>query len=227
MADTPTPADRPAPEGVLAGPTTAALLTGPAIHAEDLGRRLTFLVELDRLKSVIRRNRLADDSRPENTAEHSWHLAMFALVLAPYAEPPVDVDRVVTMLLLHDVVEIDAGDTFIHDAAAMASKAEREQLAARRLFGLLPAEDAARLEALWQEFEAGVSADARFAYAMDRLQPVLLNASSGGRSWQEHGVGEARVRAISDAIGDAAPRLGDLVAAVITDAVGRGHLREG
>jgi putative hydrolases of HD superfamily len=210
------------------GPATAALLAAAhgAGPVDDLGHRLAFLVELDRLKSVVRRNRLADDSRSENTAEHSWHLALFALVLAPYAEPPVDVGRVVTMLLVHDIVEIDAGDTFIHDEAAMAGKAEREQLAARRLFGLLPAADAERYEALWQEFEAGTTADARFAYAMDRLQPVLLNALSGGRSWREHAVGAERVRAISSVIGDAAPRLGELVTAVISDAVERGHLGE-
>lgn len=195
------------------------LLATAAGLDEDLGRHIAFLVEMDRLKSVIRRNPVADGSRAENSAEHSWHLAMFATVLAPHAQPPVDVARVVTMLLLHDVVEIDAGDTFIHDDDAMAAKADRERDAAQRLFGLLPAADAERLGSLWNEFEERSSDDARFAYAIDRLQPVLLNTLSGGGSWRDHGVVASQVRAVSAPIASAAPRLGHLVAAVIDHAV--------
>jgi putative hydrolases of HD superfamily len=151
--------------------------------------QITFLVEIDRLKTVLRQNLLADGSRQENTGEHSWHLAMCATVLAEYANEPVDVSLVVQMLLVHDLVEIDAGDTFVYaDAAEMAAQAGKEQIAADRIFGLLPADQAAGLRAIWDEFEAAESAEARFAKAVDRLQPMLLNLASGGGSWERHAI---------------------------------------
>ena len=127
-----------------------------------------------------RRTTIVGGGRRENSAEHSWHLALFALVLAEHADEPVDVARVVTMLLLHDLVEVDAGDTFIYDEDGLASKAEREAAAADRLFGLLPDDQGTGLRALWEEFEARQTPDARFAAALDRLQPVLLNDANDG-----------------------------------------------
>ncbi len=155
---------------------------------------LSFFVELDRLKSVERRNRLADGSRRENTAEHSWHLGMAALVFAGFATEPIDVARAVAMALTHDVVEIDAGDTFAYDDGEhAASKEAREQAAADRLFGMLPAPTGAMLRELWDEYERGETAEARYVMAVDRMAPMLLNLVEGGRTWREHGITRDRV----------------------------------
>lgn len=181
----------------------------------DLARRLDFLMEIDQLKSVLRRSILIDGSRRENTAEHSWHLAMAALVLAPYAGEDVDVLRAVEILLVHDLVEIDAGDTYIYDAAGAADKAEREERAAERLFNLLPAEQAAHIDALWREYEARETPTATFAYAIDRLQPVLLNAGSNGRSWTEHGIAHSQAAAINAPVEQASAPLWHLVSSVL------------
>jgi putative hydrolase of HD superfamily len=145
-----------------------------------MASQLRFLLEADRLKSVIRGSRIADGSRRENSAEHSWHIALFALVLARHAVGRVDVLRVISMLLIHDLVEIDCGDTPLFDEAAAANQAAREAVAARRLVSLLPATQAAEFLALWHEFEAAVTTDARFAKSLDRLQPILLNHAVGG-----------------------------------------------
>lgn len=164
---------------------------------EDFAQRIEFLLELDRLKTVIRRSRLVDQTRFENTAEHSWHLALAVLVLAERADIEVDRARAVAMVLVHDIVEIDAGDTFAYDAVANGDKAEREQRAAERIFGLAPEGIGAELRDLWEEYEARQSPTARFAYACDRLQPILLNASTGGRSWRENGIRAAQVEALN------------------------------
>ena len=161
---------------------------------DDLGRRMAFLLEADRLKSVSRATRLADGSRHENSAEHSWHLALFALVLAEEAPEGVSVDRVIRMLLLHDLVEIDAGDTPIFGPQDGAQDAA-ETAAADRIFALLPAAQASAFRALWDEFEAADSPDAVFAKALDRFQPPLLNIAAGGGSWTDYAVTEPRVRA--------------------------------
>jgi len=151
----------------------------------DLERQLAFLREIDRLKSVVRLSPLIDRSRRENSAEHSWHIAMYALVLAQYAAGSVDVLRVVKMLLIHDIVEIDAGDVPFHVPATHAGQEERERLAAERLFGLLPDAQAAEFRELWFEFEAAKSDDAKFAKALDRFQPMLHNAATDGGTWME------------------------------------------
>jgi putative hydrolase of HD superfamily len=158
-----------------------------------LDRQLDFLRHIDRLKTVIRQSPLIDQSRRENSAEHSWHLGMYALVLAEYAEGSVDVARVVRMVLIHDIVEIDAGDTPLnlpHDAAEQAA---REHCAALRIFGLLPPEQAQEFRSLWEEFEAAVSVDARFAKALDRLQPLVHNVATGGGTWVPPRVTEIQV----------------------------------
>lgn len=151
-----------------------------------LDAQIQFLRELDQLKHVLRRAILVDESRRENTAEHCWHAAMAALTLAEYADEPVDVMRVVKMLLVHDIVEIDAGDTFAYDEAGHGDKSERENTAAERIFGLLPDEQGEELKALWQEFEAAESADAKFAKAMDQLIPFLHNTWTEGLNWKTH-----------------------------------------
>ncbi len=166
-----------------------------------LDAQLAFLLEADRLKGVERMTSLIDGSRRENTAEHSWHLALFALVLHRHAEVPVDLLRVITMVVVHDLVEIDAGDTFAYDTAGNESKAAREQAAADRLFGMLPADQGDHLRAAWEEFEAGETAEARFANAVDRLQPVLMNHARGGGPWREHGITMERVLLRNEPIG--------------------------
>jgi putative hydrolase of HD superfamily len=188
---------------------------GAPAGESPLARRIRFAVEADRLKSVLRRTRLLDGSRRENSAEHSWHLALLAVLLADTAPPGVDSTRVLQMLLVHDLVEVDAGDTFAYDADANLGREAREQAAARRLFGILPAEQACELAGLWEEFEAGESADARFAAALDRFQPLLLNFHGGGGSWLEHGVTRAQVLRRMDPIREGAPALWPVVLDVV------------
>ncbi len=164
-----------------------ALETGGA--TARLASQLRFVFELDKAKSVLRRTYVSDASRLEDDAGHMWHAAVAALVLAEHSDEPVDVSRLVTMLAIHDIVEIDAGDTFIYDDTAMSKKHERERVAADRLFGLLPDDQRAQLQSLWLEFEEGETATARMAAAIDRLLPILLNRAVDGRTWAEHGVG--------------------------------------
>ena len=150
---------------------------------DRLTRQITFLVEADKLKNIIRRTPLVDSSRLENSAEHSWHLVLVVMVLREYGPTGVDWMRVLEMVAMHDLVEIDAGDTFAYDTEGHATKAERELGAAARIFGLLPLDQRERFRQLWDEFEAQQTGEARFANAVDRLQPLLLNAHSGGGSW--------------------------------------------
>ena len=195
--------------------TDAALETLDA----DLAARLRFVLEADSLKSVLRRNSITDGSRRENSAEHSWHLALMALVLAPRRGEPIDVARVIEMLLVHDLVEIDAGDTFVYDDTAREQKEELEQRAADRIFAMLPAGDGARLRARWDEFEASATPEARFAHSVDRLAPLLLNHTNRGKVWAEHGVTGERVRAYNAHIAAGAPDLWTAARTLIDDAV--------
>ena len=184
-----------------------------------LDAQMAFLTEACRLKSVTRATTLCDASRPENSAEHSWHLALYALVLGEHAPEGVSTDRVVRMLLLHDLVEIDAGDVPIFAASDAdaerhaAESASREAAAAERLFGLLPADQGAGLRALWEEFEAAESADARFAKALDRFQPPNQNLASGGGSWHDYDVGPEVIEArVAPAVRRGAPVLWSWIA---------------
>ena len=162
--------------------------------ATDIASRFAFLSEIDGLKAVLRQNRTIGERRRENSAEHSWHLAMFALVLGDLA-PGLDLNRVVAMLLVHDIVEVDAGDVPIHSAYDSVALARVEAVAAERIFGLLPEPQRDRFLALWQEFEAVETVEARFAKALDRLQPLLLNTLTEGGTWAENGLTEAQVMA--------------------------------
>lgn len=189
-----------------------------------LQRQIGFLVELDKAKAVFRQSYLTDGSRYENDAEHMWHLAICVLVLGEYASPSVDIVRVLKMVLLHDVVEIDAGDTYIYDEVARATQAAREARAADRLYGLLPADQGAELREIWEEFEARTTPESHFAAAVDRLQPVLLNLATQGRAWLEHGMTADRVCSVNAKIGVGAPGLWDYVRRLLDDAVARGWL---
>ncbi|MBN9080779.1 MAG: hydrolase [Rhizobiales bacterium 62-17] len=172
---------------------------------DDLTRQLAFLTEIDALKSVVRQSLIADRSRRENSAEHSWHLAMFALVLAPQA---LDKGKIVSMLLIHDIVEIDVGDAPIHGVHDKAALELAEAAAAKRLFGLLPEGQATHLLALWQEFEAAATPEAKFAKSLDRLQPLMLNTLTGGGTWTESNVSEQQVyERYGPAIQDGSPSL--------------------
>ena len=216
--------DRPEnvrPESLLAARLLDSAL---AMTSERLRGQIEFVREIDKLKTVLRRTTLMDGSRSENSAEHSWHLALMALVLSEHSAEQVDLLRVLKMLLVHDLVEIDAGDTFCYDEEAHLDKLEREQRAAERIFRLLPADLSTELRELWDEFEDKVSAEARFATALDRLQPMLHNLSTGGGSWQEHGITRRRVEERNRVIEDGAPDLWAMARAMLDEAEARGWI---
>lgn len=162
---------------------------------ERLEQQMRFLLEADKSKEIVRQTYLADGSRKENDAEHSWHLALMCAILSEYANEKIDVGRTMAMVLVHDLVEIDAGDTYAYDEAGNADKRQRELAAAERIFRLLPEDQAVWMRGLWDEFEEGTTPEAKFANTLDKIQPVLLNDASGGRSWREHQVEEARILA--------------------------------
>ena len=167
---------------------------------ERLQQQMKFILEVDKVKQIIRQTYLADGSRKENDAEHSWHLALMAFVLADYANEPIDVlneevdlAKVIPMVLLHDLVEIDAGDTYAYDQAGLATQRVRETKAADRIFGMLPEDQGTKFRNLWEEFEAYETAEAKFAHVLDNCQPLLLNDASGGKSWKEHTVHKSQI----------------------------------
>jgi putative hydrolase of HD superfamily len=160
---------------------------------ERLDQQIAFLNEADKLKTILRGTTLCDASRAENSAEHSWHLTLYALVLADQAGPEVDINRVIKMLILHDLVEIDAGDNPIFGDYDVAEMEAQEQIAADRIFGLLPADLRDALRSIWEEFEAAESPSARFAKSLDRFQPPMQNLASGGGSWTDYNVSEAQI----------------------------------
>ncbi len=196
------------------------------VDTERLDRQIGFIFEADKLKSVLRRSYLLNENRHENSAEHSWHLSVMALILAEHANADVDMLRVLKMLLVHDIVEIDSGDTYIYDVAGNHTKAAREQEAARRIFGLLPDDQSAELQQLWQEFEARETPEARFAAALDRLMPLLHNYHTQGRSWREHGITKEQVWRLNRHIEDGSKSLWEYAEALIDDAAAKGYLTD-
>jgi putative hydrolase of HD superfamily len=193
---------------------------------DRLSRQMEFLVEIDKLKQVLRRTITIGEGRNENSAEHSWHASVMALVLAEHAaDRALDLRRTMEMMLVHDLVEIDAGDTYCYDTEGARDKLERETRAAERIFNLLPPDQAAEVRALWDEFEAGRSAESRFANALDRLEALLLNYHTGGRTWRKHNVGSDQVIERALPIKDGSPRLWEYAQILIADAVERGILR--
>lgn len=192
---------------------------------QRLQQQMAFICEIDQLKTVLRQTLLMDRSRQENSAEHSWHLALMALTLAEYAPAEVNLTLAMQQLLLHDLVEIDAGDTFCYDVAANQSKAEREAAAADRLFGLLPADQGSWLRALWEEFEAQHTPTARFAAALDRIQPLLHNQRTAGGTWKRHGITREQVLQRMAPVEVGAPSLWPFVLQVLEDCVEAGYIQ--
>lgn len=206
---------------------------------QRLEAQLGFLMEADKLKNMYRQTYTRMDDLPpmpensnvtqpyprrENDAEHSFSLALFTCILAEYSNEPIDVLKTMKMVLVHDIVEIDAGDTYCYDDAGNSTKAEREQKAADRLFGLLPEEQQAEYRALWEEFERQDTAEARFAAVMDRIQPLLLNLSRNGMSWKEHGIHLHQVQKRNEHVCDGSQTLHDYIFALLDDANRRGIL---
>jgi putative hydrolase of HD superfamily len=201
-------------------------MPSPESPADRLASQLAFLLEVDKVKLIARQTLLASDpSRRENDAEHSWHLAVMASVLAEYAPAGADLARVTRMLLVHDLVEIDAGDTYCYDDAARVTQRDREVAAADRIFALLPPDQAETFRALWEEFEARQTPEARFAAALDRVQPVLLNYHTQGVAWREHRVSRAQVIDRNRHIELGSPTLWSYVLTLIEEATRRGWLR--
>jgi putative hydrolase of HD superfamily len=182
-----------------------------------IDQQLAFLVEADKLKNILRRTTLTDSSRHENTAEHSWHLALTAMVLEEYAASPVNLAKVLRMLVVHDLVEIDAGDTFAYDAAGNATKEERERRAADRIFSLLPTGLREDLRSLWEEFDQAATPEARFANAVDRIQPFLQNRETGGGPWHVHNLSREQVLARMDPVRTELPQLWPTVLDAVDD----------
>lgn len=192
---------------------------------ERLAAQLTFIAEGDKLKTILRASLLAAAERRENDAEHSWHLALMVLLLAEYADEPVDVGHAVSLVMVHDLVEIYAGDTPVFDTAALADQQEREEAAADRLFGLLPGDQAGALRSLWQEFEAARTPEARFCQAVDRLQPMLLNWLTEGGTWTAPDVTLDRVRAREAGVVAGSTALGLVAGLLVSGALERGWIR--
>ena len=190
-----------------------------------LDQQIRFVAEIDRLKDVLRQTMLAGPARRENSAEHSWHLAMMALTLAEHAPAGTDIGRVTAMLLLHDLVEIDAGDLFAYaDEAQQARQEEAERAAADRIFALLPPDQSTSFRSLWDEFEERRTPEARFARGLDRLQPMLANLKAGGGTWQEHGITADQVLVKVALIEDGSPALGRYARGLLDRAVADGLL---
>lgn len=194
--------------------------------SENLLSQIAFIKEIDKLKYILRKTKLLNSDRNENDAEHSWHLALMTLVLAEHANAKIDVLKVLQMVLIHDLVEIDAGDTFIYDSQKNHSNTHEERIAAQRIFGLLPDDQALKLIAVWEEFEAGQTPEAKFARAMDRLEPLLQNSSNDGGTWKEFDVTYNQVYEKKKVIAQGSAALWEFAEGVIDDSVARGILRK-
>jgi len=206
-------------------PNYAGRVSTPLPPAERLRRQIAFITEVDKLKEVLRQTIVTQSRRAENSAEHSWHFALMVVVLAEHSNhQPLDILRILKMVLLHDLVEIDAGDTFAYDAKNMADQHEREAIAATRIFGLLPPDQAAEFRALWDEFEAHQTPEARFALACDRFHPMLLNCLTDGHAWQKHGVTQDRVLARNAMVAAGSTAIWEYAVGMIDEAVAQGHL---
>lgn len=194
-------------------------------NIQRLKQQIAFLMEIDHLKNVFRQTLITDGTRNENDAEHSWHLGMLALILAEHANAPeLDLLKVIKMVLIHDIVEIDAGDTFAYDVKGHEDKQEREEQAAERIFGLLPGDQKQELIGLWMEFEAKESPESRFAAAIDRIQPMLHNYYTKGAAWQKHQITREQVIAYNRHMEDGSTDLWAFAQELIDDAVEQGYL---
>jgi putative hydrolase of HD superfamily len=196
-----------------------------SVRTSRLTQQIQFIIEIDRLKTVLRQTLLIDESRRENSAEHSWHIALMAMILAEYAPKPINLLRVVQMLLIHDIVEVDAGDTFCYDTNGHQDKADREIAAAKRLFGLLPDDQRDLFHDLWNEFEERETMDSQFAAALDRIQPFLHNQQTEGGTWRLYGIKRSQVLERMMPIKDGTPDLWPWLEAAIDDCVEAGYLK--
>ena len=197
----------------------------PSVNAARFKRQIEFILEADKLKNVSRRTTLLDCSRQENSAEHSWHIALILLVLSEYAdEDNLDLLQVIKLLLAHDLVEIDADDTYCYDEIGGRDQKMRETRAADRIFNILPADQAETFRALWDEYEAKDTPESKFANALDRLQPFLHNYFTRGHTWQKHGIRKSQVIERMQPVDDGSQLLWDYVSSLIDDAVGKGYL---
>lgn len=196
------------------------------MNTNILLQQVAFIKEIDKLKYIQRRTKLFNSDRHENDAEHSWHLAMMTLVLAEHANETIDVLKVVKMVLIHDIVEIDAGDTFIYDTNKNHTNTEEESQAAQRIFGLLPESQAQEFIGVWEEFEAGITPEAKFARAMDRFEPLLQNTSNSGGTWQEFDVEYQTVYNKKKAIENGASSIWKYAEELLNESVERGVLRK-
>jgi len=196
------------------------------MSTEDLLKQIAFIKEIDKVKYIQRKTKLFNSDRNENDAEHSWHLALMAIVLAEHSDEPIDVLKVVKMVLIHDIVEIDAGDVFIYDTLKNHSNTDEERLAANRIFGLLPQKQAAEMIAVWEEFEAGETSEAKFAKSMDRLEPLLQNTSNNGGTWKEFDVNYEKVYEKKSVIKNGSATLWNYAEGLINESVKNGILKK-
>lgn len=193
---------------------------------ENLLKQIDFIKEIDKIKYIQRKTKLLNNDRPENNAEHSWHLAMMALVLAEHSNKPIDILKVVKMLLIHDIVEIDAGDTFIYDTQKNHTNTEEELRAAERIFGILPEQQAKEFIEIWKEFEDGVTNEAKFAKSMDRLEPLLQNYSNNGGTWAEFNVDYEKVYEKKKAIKEGSTTIWEYAENLLNKSVEKGFLKK-
>lgn len=196
------------------------------MQADNLLKQVTFIKEIDKLKYIQRKTKLFNSDRCENDAEHSWHLAMMTIVLAEHSDKPIDVLKVLKMVLIHDIVEIDAGDTFIYDTIKNHSNTDEELIAAKRIFGLLPTEQAEEFIAIWNEFEEGITNEAKFARSMDRFEPLLQNTSNNGGTWTEFNVPYQKVYNKKIAIKDGSTTIWTYSENLINESLDKGILKK-
>lgn len=191
---------------------------------DRLKEQIDFILEIDKMKEILRQNYLADGSARENDADHSWHLAMMALILSEYSNEKVDVTRVVPMVLTHDLVEIDAGDTYAYDEAGALTKETREKAAADRIFGILPKEQGTWMRGLWDEFEACNTPESRFAHVLDNSLPLFLNHAAGGISWKEHKVKRSQIYKRNRITGEGSAKIWEYMQELIQENINKGNI---
>ena len=196
------------------------------MQPDHLSKQVSFIQEIDKIKYIQRKTKLFNSDRPENDAEHSWHLAVMTMVLAEHSDAPIDVLKVLKMVLIHDIVEIDAGDTFIYDTLKSHSNTDNERKAALRIFGILPKEQGDELIAIWEEFETGVTNEAKFAKSMDRFEPLLQNASNNGGTWKEFDVDYNQVYEKKKVIKEGSTTLWNYAENLLHESVDKGILKK-
>ena len=196
------------------------------MQTDNLLKQVAFIKEIDKLKCILRKTKLFNSNRHENDAEHSWHLAMMTIVLAEHSNKPIDVLKVLKMVLIHDIVEIDAGDTFIYDSAKSHTNTDEELIAAKRIFGLLPTEQSEEFIATWKEFEDGITDEAKFAKSMDRFEPLLQNTSNNGGTWAEFNIPYHKVYEKKQAIENGSASIWNYAENLINESVEKGILKK-